>query len=338
MKPLWIALLMGGVVVGANPAAAKAQQTHVVVIRGIAGDANYRTEFHAWSVALIDAARASGVPDQRIQYLAERPSEVSGPTAESRKEGIEAAFARLATEAAVDDRVFIVLIGHGSFSDGVSRFNLPGPDLSAEDFGVLLDQVPAQQIAFINTASASGEFVEALAGPGRVVVAATKSGGERNLTRFPEHFAAAYMNAEADLDKNGRVSILEAFEYARTEVERAYETANTIATEHPILDDDGDGVGSPNPALDGESSDGDLAARWFIGRPTVANSALAAAAASDSVVARLVGERSALEEQVVVLRAAREGMDPDEYQKALEDLLVELGLKNREIRARTGGW
>ncbi|MFT5434314.1 MAG: hypothetical protein ACI9OJ_005027 [Myxococcota bacterium] len=322
---------------GSPVASLDAQETHLLVIRGIAGDPEYRGRFHGWSVALIEAARASGVANEHIQYLAEKPTESAGPTGESRKEDVEAAFRRLAAEATPDDRAFIVLIGHGSFRDGVSRFNLPGPDLSAEDFSALVDQVPTRQIAFVNTASSSGEFVKALSGPGRVVVAATKSGGERNFTRFPAHFVAAYADDAADLDKNGRVSVLEAFEYARSEVERAYATANTIVTEHPVLDDDGDGVGSPEPALSGESVDGALASRLFIGEPTAANSALAAAAAADSVVGRLVSERAAFEEQVAVLRAAREGMDPEAYQSALEDLLIELALKNREIRQRTGG-
>lgn len=315
-----------------------AQESHLLVIRGISGDPAYFDRFHEWASALVDAAKAAGVPQANIQYLAERPNERPGTTGESRKEDVEAAFQKLAADADVADRAFIVLIGHGSFRDGVSRFNLPGPDLSATDFAALVDQIPAQQIAFVNTASSSGEFVEAISGSGRVVVAATKSGGQRNLTRFPEHFVAAYAEAAADIDKNGRVSVFEAFEYARTEVARAYETNNTLATENPILDDDGDGVGSPAPAIDGEEGvDGTLAARLYLGEPTAANSALAAAAASDTTLARLIRERATLEEQVATLRSTRDGMDPDAYQSALEELLIELGLKNREIRARSGG-
>lgn len=326
---------MGGLLLPIGPAPLAAQDTHLVVIRGIGGDAQYRERFHGFATDLIGAATASGVSPDRITYLAERPDEVDGPTGESRKEDIEAAFVRLGSESAPNDRVFIVLIGHGSFRDGVSRFNLPGPDLSAEEFAGLLQGVDGQ-LAFINTASASGEFVKQLAGPNRVVITATRSGGERNATRFPEHFVTAYTDAEADLDKNGRVSVLEAFAHAKAEVERAYETANTIATEHAMLEDDGDGVGTSDPEVAGEG-DGSFAARLYLGEPTATNTALAEAAAADSVVARLIQERAALEEQVATLRAARDGMDPDEYEAALEELLIELGLKNREIRQRTGG-
>ncbi len=338
LRSSWVALLLAtGGAAAVPPAWLDAQDTHVLVIRGIAGDPGYRTQFHEWAMKFVDAARASGVSTERIQYLAERWREVPGPTGESRKEGVEAAFARLASESVADDRVFVVLIGHGSFRDNVSRFNLPGPDLSAEEFGSLIDLLPVAQIAFINTASASGEFVKALKGSGRVIVAATRSGGERNLTRFPEHFVAAYADAGADLDKNGRVSVLEAFEYARTEVERAYATANTIATEHSVLEDDGDGAGSAEPRADGEGADGAFAARFFLGQPTATSAALATAAAADSVLARLLQERAGLEDQVAALRATRQGMDADVYQASLEELLVELGLKSREIRQRTGG-
>ena len=37
------------------------------------------------------------------------------------------------------------------------------------------------------------------------------------------------------------------------------------------------------------------------------------------------------------LRAVRDSMDPEQYDAAMEELLVEMALKTREIRARAGG-
>ena len=42
---------------------------------------------------------------------------------------------------------------------------------------------------------------------------------------------------EADADKDGRVSVFEAFDYARKETARSYDTAKKIMTEHAMLSD-----------------------------------------------------------------------------------------------------
>ena len=82
------------------------------------------------------------------------------------------------------DLVFILLIGHGSFDGRQAAFNLPGPDLTADDAAGLLKKLTAQRVVFINTASASGAFVDVLKGQGRLIITATRTGGERNETRL----------------------------------------------------------------------------------------------------------------------------------------------------------
>ena len=73
-----------------------------------------------------------------------------------------------------------------------------------------------------------GAFVS-LAGPGRIIVTATKTGGERNETRFPAFFVEAFGDEAADRDRNGRVSALEAFDYA-PRVVASYEQGGHILT------------------------------------------------------------------------------------------------------------
>lgn len=317
-----------------------AQQSHVLIVRGISGDPEYAERFHEWSARMVAAARESGVPAANITYLSEKPGDFPGIDGEARKEDIEAAFARLATTMGADDHLTVVLVGHGSYRDQVARFNLPGPDLSAAEYDALLDGLPSRSVLFVNASSASGGFVGPLSGEGRVVITATRE-GQRNFSRFGEHFAAAFDGATADLDKNGRVSALEAFEYARREVTRSYESTNNLVSEHALLDDNGDGQGSDDAGTDSDAVDGALARRSFLGpqRMRTAEGAADAPAVQpgDTVGARLVRELNALEDRLAQLQERRELMDPDDYQSQLEDLLVEIALKNREIRERGGG-
>ena len=131
---------------------------------------------------------------------------------------------RQAREAAgADDVVFIVLIGHGTFDGKVAKFNLPGPDMTPADFEPLLKKLPSRNVVFVNTASASGPFIEALSGPGRTIVTATRTGAERFATLFGGYFVDALAGDDADADKNRRISVLEAFTTPSAKWRTAYE-------------------------------------------------------------------------------------------------------------------
>lgn len=224
-----------------------------------------------------------------------------------------------------------MLIGHGSHDGAASRLNLPGPDLTAADYARLLGAIRAP-VAFVNAASASGDFIAALKGERRVVVTATKSSFERNETIFAEHFARAFAEGGADTDKDGRVSMLEAFDFARREVTRVYERDRRLLTEHAMLDDDGDGVGSATPGA--QATDGRLARTFVLGGAAVAS---AAPASSDPRVNALRKEKEALERQVAELRGRKGSMETAAYERELERLLVLLAEKTRALRAAEGG-
>jgi hypothetical protein len=145
------------------------------------------------------------------------------------------------------------------------------------------------------------------------------------------------MTGEAtDLDKDGRVSLAEAFQYARAEVDRYYTSQNLLATEHALLDDNGDGEGAGE--LGDEASDGLLASAFWLGSEGAAASGSAVSdSITDPVLRRLYQEKADLERRVVQLRALRGQMEEARYEQELETLLVELALKNREIREKGGG-
>ncbi len=315
-------------------ARADAQRTHLVVVSGASGAEEYRERFHEWGLRVVRAAvDAHGLDPEDVVWLAERPDLdplIDGP---SRRENIEAALGTLAERAGPDDAVVIVLIGHGSFSGGESRFNVPGRDPSAADFALLLERFGSRTVAFVNTASASGDFISELSGPNRTVITATRSPRERNATRFAAFFADALAGAAADTDKDERVSVLEAFAYARREVERSFEEEGLLATEHALLDDNGDGEGS---ALVGEDDrDGALARTVFLSRGggRVAEAEIAA----DPELAALYRQRRELEARIAELAELEDTMETERYEAELEELLVELTLTTRAIREREGG-
>jgi hypothetical protein len=322
-------ILAGAGVILLLAAPVGAQTSHLLVIVGLAGDEANATLFHGWASRLVGAARERGLDPDSIVYLGEDPARdparISG---RSTREGIEAAADRLAARARPGDLVFFVLIGHGSSSRGETRFNLPGPDLGTSEFVGLASRFGAQRVVFVNTASASGGFAAALAGRDRVVVTATKTDAERNQTRFAEFFVEALAGADGDLDKDGRVSMLEAFAYARQKVAQTYETDGQLLTEHAMLEDNGDGKGSETPGQPG--ADGALARTLFMESAGGAD----AGAITDPALKALHEERRAIEDRIAALKAAREKTDPAQYAQEMEKLLIELARKTREIRER----
>jgi hypothetical protein len=234
--------------------------------------------------------------------------------ARARRESLQRELSTFVGKAQKDDQIVVVFIGHGSFDGRIAAFNIFGPDLSAADYSLLLDRFQTQKVVFVNTASSSGEFVKALAGPARTIVTATRTGGERNETVFPEYFVEALDAEAADRDRNGRVSVQEAFDYATAKVKAAYEQKGTILTEHATLDD---------------SNEGKLAAAQYLAPE---RSRTAAAQNLDPALRALLEQRDALERQVEELRLKKDSMPADQYNQQLETLLTDLALKTRQVR------
>jgi hypothetical protein len=286
-----------------------AQQTHLLVITGVPGDEEHAKKFSKWADDFIDAAKKKdAVPDANVTYLSDR---------RAAREGVEKAFADLSTRAKPNDGVVVLLIGHGSFNGSQAAFNLPGPDLTVGDWTKLLEKLSAQRVAFVNTTSSSGAFLPTIAGPGRVVVTATKTGGERNETQFPEFFVAAFNDPTADRDRNGHVSIAEAFEYAKAKVVQAFQQKGLLLTEHATMDDSGEGH---------------LASTMFLGIGR-AEGALAVDT-SDPAMKQLVDEKEAIDRQIAALKLKKAAMDGAHYDAQMETLLTDLALKTKEIRDR----
>lgn len=300
--------VLSWLIVAAGSARASAQQTHLLVVTGVPGDDEHAQRFQKWATTLVDTAKTKdAVPDANITYLSDK---------KATRDGIDAAFTALAARAKPNDTVIVLLIGHGSFDGRQAAFNIMGPDLTAPEWAKLLGRLTAH-VAFVNTSSSSGAFLQAVGAPGRVVITATKTGGEKLDTVFPEVFVEAFTDNAADRDRNGHVSLLEAFEYAKAKVTQSYQQKGLLLTEHATMDDGGEGR---------------LAATMFLGSGR-ADAALLVDM-NDPGVRELVERRDAIERDIAALKLMKATMDPTTYDAQMENLLTDLALKTRALRDR----
>src|SRR5262245_36497627 len=209
-----------------------------VIIDGPGGEQAYTQQFEEWTGQLRSALTEKfGFDGKNIRVLSEKT------TPRATAEEVRKTFTELKSRLDANNVLFVFLIGHGSFDGKEAKFNLVGPDLSASEYNVLLSSLPTRRVVVFNMASASGEFMKSLAAKGRIVVTATRSGQETNATRFTGFFINALNAKDADTDQDGHISVLEAFVYANRLTEDFSKRAGRLASEHALIDDNGDGVG-----------------------------------------------------------------------------------------------
>ncbi len=235
----------------------------VIIVVGAGGEEEFGKQFVEWS-AKWTAAAAKGSAQSLLIGTAKETNDLAR---------FESALADEPKES--DAELWIVLLGHGTFSPNEAAFNLRGPDLTAARLAALLKPFK-RPVAVIDCASSSGPFVPALAGANRVIVTATRSGSEVNFSRFGQHMADAIGSAVGDLDKDGQTSLLEAFILASARTQEFYKSNERLATEHALLDDNGDGLGvqgdwfrgvrAVKKAKDNAPADGTLANQFVLMR------------------------------------------------------------------------
>jgi len=284
--------------------------TYWITIAGLGGEPDYEQRFAGWAQEVEKILAPGGA---RLYTLA-------GPDATAVH--IRELVARLAREIKPEDALVVLLIGHGTFDGYQYKFNLPGPDLSAGELARLLEGITATRQLIVNTSSASGASLELLRKPGRIVITATKSGLEKNATVFARYFIEALRDPSADTDKNEAVSALEAFRYAAQKTARFYESQRRLATEHPLLEDTGQGPGVRAP----ESGAGGLAAAF-----TLVRFGQTQAVMRDPAKRALLARKEELEQKIDLLKYQKAAMDAAEYRKQLTALLLELARVQQEL-------
>ena len=241
-------------------------------------------------------------------------------------ENVKLVFGKLAKQVKAGDLLFVLLIGHGGGQGADAKFNLIGPDLGVAEWAALLQPIQGR-VAVVDSTSASFPYLAGLKGPGRVIITATNSVAQRYHTVFPDAFLKSLTATEADVDKNGRISLLEAFTHASRLVTQHYEQSGHMATEKAVFDDTGDGVGR-DAATTGP--DGTIAGLTYLDTATMPTS-------SDPAVQDLIGRQKTLTEQVDELRRKRPTMPAEEFDREFEKLIVELAVVSRDVRRKTGG-
>ena len=294
-----------------------------MVIQGTSGDPSFATLHRGWLDRLVTTLRTRAKVDgPRLTVLAEQPGE--GEQRAS-AENVRAALVKLAATLKPDDLLFVMLIGHGGGDGADAKFNLVGPDLSIAEWNNLLKPISGR-IAVVDATSSSFPYLAGLSAPGRIVITATNSYSQRYHTVFADSFIEALGAASADADKNGRISILEAFNHASRLVAQHYEQDKRLATEKSVLDDTGDGVGRDAGAT---GPDGVVAGVTYLDVVDVPKVA-------DPDVQALLVKRQELTEKVDALRRRQPEMTAADFDREFESLIVELSLVSREVRRRGG--
>jgi hypothetical protein len=293
----------------------------VVVVVGAPGTDEYGAAFNEWAAKWRDAAER-GSAEFTLIGTEESNSESSVDAPTDDRTRLKQVLDKRSEEDR-DEPLWLVLIGHGSFDGETAKFNLRGPDVALKDLAEWLTPIKST-VAIIDCTSASAPLLGAASGPNRIVIAATKSGNELNYARFGQYLAEAIANSEADLDKDEQTSLLEAYLTACRGVAEFYESDSRLATEHALLDDNGDGLGTP--------------AAWFRGlratKRTKEDASLDGLRAHqlhlvrserESQLAPQVRERrDEIEREIAALRERKPQLAENAYYTELESLLIEL--------------
>lgn len=305
-----LALLLFSVV---SPVIARAESS-ALIINGSPGDEESQKKFARWTDTTKNILVGEmGFLPTRVTVLAD---------AKTTQADIKDAFAKLKDQLKPTDTFFLFLIGHGTYDGLDYKFNNVGPDLTGADFSKLLSSLSVGRIVVVNSTETSGGSVEALAGKNRMIIAATKTGFESNKTVFYEYFLQGLQKSAADENKDHKVSVWEAFKFAVDGVNRFYkDDGDRIVTEHAQISDNGapmTGVVPQVPAMASLTS-------FNVDRPV---------SVADSKLQALLNEQKEIQQKIETLQINKAAMLPDDFDKQIEALILQLALKSQQIEAQ----
>jgi len=305
----------------------KADSADLVIVVGAGGEATYESLFSQWASVLAQVGEQAGA---KVWSLG---PEIHG---ELPGEGVKGQFAELVQQLNRETQkpLWVAFIGHGTYDGELARFNVKGPDISHLDLVSWFEPIQ-RPLALINTTSASAPFLKELSGPGRVILTATRDGFELNFARFGSYLVHALGSKEADLDKDGQTSLLEAFIMASRQTGEFYEIEGRLVSEHALLDDTGDQRGTPadwfrgvrpvKKAVQDAKPDG-----WRASQFHLVESEL-----ESRLSLEMKKERDALEQAVFELRDRRASIPMKEYLDQLEALLLPLARLYQSVDVET---
>jgi hypothetical protein len=285
---------------------------YYVTVAGLGGEPDYEQRFTAAARDLDKVFKSAGAAAHVYTLTGAQA------TAPQLKDTLET----VARDAKADDDFVLILIGHGSFDGAEYKFNLVGPDVTAGEIAAMCDRIPTKRQLIVDTTSASGGAVGVLERPGRAVIAATKSGTEKNATVFARYWVEALKDPEADTDKSDSISAMEAFNYATKKTAAFYDSQKRLATEHAVFDD----VGHGEPVREPANGQGALMSSFTLLRLGTSQQA-----ANDPAKRALLAKKEELEQKIDTLKYQKAAMDPDDYKKQLTAALLELAKVQEDL-------
>src|SRR5882672_8870824 len=287
---------------------------YYVTVAGLGGEPDYEQRFTALAKDLDKLFKAASSDAHVYTFTG----------SDATKAHLTDTLGQIARESQPEDEFTLILIGHGSYDGEVYKFNLPGPDISGEELAGLCDRIPAKRQLIVNTTSASGGSIGALQKAGRIIVAATKTGTEKNATVFARYWVDALRDGSADVDKNEAISALEAFQYADRKTASFYESQKRLATEHAMIEDTGKKEGVR--AASTENGEGLLATNFVLLRLGAAQKA-----ANDPAKRALLDKKEELERKIDTLKYQKAAMSAEDYKTQLSSALVDLARVQQEL-------
>jgi hypothetical protein len=294
----------------------------VLIVVGAGGAPEYESQFRVWAGRWQAAAAKASAESIRVGDDKE--------PATTDRERLRSILREKATPGS--EPLWIVLLGHGTFDGREAKFNLRGPDVSDLELAGWLAPIK-RPVVVLDCSASSGPFLNRLSGPDRIIVTATRSGHEQNFARFGEYLAEAIGDPRADLDKDGQVSLLEGFLTAGNRVNEYYRTRSQLATEHALLDDNGDKLGTPadffhgvrttRRAKDGAAVDGARAHQLH----------LIKSERERAIPPETRRRRDQLELAVAALRDKKDKLTEDDFYAQLEKLMLDLARLYRGVQA-----
>lgn len=306
MRRAWIAATLCVLALHARAA------TYYVVVAGLGGELDYEQRFTAAAKDLQRIFTAEG-PGVHVYALT---------GAQATAVHLRETMGAVAHDAKPDDSFALILIGHGSFDGTEYKFNLLGPDITGAEMAELCDHIAARRQLIVDTTSASGGAVQAFEKPGRAVIAATKSGTEKNATVFARYWVEALQDPSTDTDKSDSINALEAFSYATKKTAAFYDSQKRLATEHAVFNDTGTG----EPVREPGDGQGQLLRSFTLLRLGTSQQA-----ANDPAKRTLVEKKEELEQRIDTLKYQKAAMDPADYKKQITDALLELAKVQEEL-------
>jgi hypothetical protein len=304
MRPVLLFVLMTALSAHAS--------VYYVTVAGLGGEPDYEQRFTANAKDLDKLFKESGSTAHVYTLTG----------AQATRAQLTQTLTSIAHDARPEDDFVLMLIGHGSFDGEEYKFNLVGPDISASELAGMCDRIPARRQLIVNATSASGGSVAALEKPGRGVIAATKSGTEKNATVFARYWVEALQDPAADVDKSDSISAMEAFAFAQRKTAAFYESQKRLATEHPIFED----TGKNEPVREPSKSEGVLLASF-----TVLRIGAAQKQANNPAKQALLAKKEDLEQKIDALKYQKAAMDPADYKQQLTEALVQLAQVQQEL-------